>query len=199
MATTVYTYSISGDFPNQSADHDSLLDELVESTVDTIGLSYITINSPPNVCSICFEDALSAGDKTTMDGVVAAHQGSTRVLVEHYFYKNAIRFDTTSATYDLAHRHTIQNMVTGNYILDFSVTVRTNKAGGRGSIRISSPSIGTISEKTFKGDDPLLLTGFEEIQLVGMDHDLDIEILRITGGGTIATLDNSAINIRRRA
>lgn len=71
-----YTYSISGDFPNGKVAPDSLTSEINDSSISTGVLDYINVAiSAADNCDIVFDVALSAGDVTTLDGLVAAHQG----------------------------------------------------------------------------------------------------------------------------
>jgi hypothetical protein len=69
------TYSLSGDFPNQLCDPYQLTVEIEESSITT-PLEYInvSVSSADNV-DIVFESAISGGEKTTLDGLVAAHDG----------------------------------------------------------------------------------------------------------------------------
>lgn len=74
MAT--YTYSISTDFPNQKVAVDTLTKEIEDSDISSATLEYIDAGvSAPDNCDIVFDVALSATDETTLDGIVAAHQG----------------------------------------------------------------------------------------------------------------------------
>jgi hypothetical protein len=71
-----YTYSISTDFPNGAVAPDVLTDEINDSSISTGVLEGMTLRTPDSdTCYIQFDVALSAGDKTTLDGIVAAHQG----------------------------------------------------------------------------------------------------------------------------
>jgi hypothetical protein len=72
MAATKYPYSIPVDFPNQAVDVDRLTAEIQESAIVT-ALDYINVFG--DVCDIWFKAPLSAGDKTILDGLVAAHSG----------------------------------------------------------------------------------------------------------------------------
>jgi hypothetical protein len=75
MAVT-YTYSISGDFPNQKVAADALEQEIEDSSITSATLEDIDVGvSAPDNCDIIFDVALSSGDETTLDGIVAAHQG----------------------------------------------------------------------------------------------------------------------------
>jgi hypothetical protein len=70
-----YFYSISGDFPNQQVNPSKLKDEIEESSI-TKTLSYINTKIPTNDdCVIVFEEALTSGEETTLDGLVAVHDG----------------------------------------------------------------------------------------------------------------------------
>ncbi len=72
MAATKYTYSVSGDFPNQKVAPDRLTQEIQTSSIVT-ALDYINVSGDD--CDIWFKDSLSAGDVTVLDGIVAAHSG----------------------------------------------------------------------------------------------------------------------------
>lgn len=71
MATT-YTYDILTDFPNQAVDAGVLSVEIEESSITTT-LDGITVQG--DNCDIIFVSDLSAGEKTTLDTIVANHQG----------------------------------------------------------------------------------------------------------------------------
>jgi hypothetical protein len=73
MAQTTYHYSIQNDFPNHKVDSTRLAQEIQASTIIT-ALDYISTSGDD--CAIVFKDALSVGDKTTLDGIVATHSGA---------------------------------------------------------------------------------------------------------------------------
>lgn len=73
MADTSYQYSISGDFPNARVDSGSLNSEVVASSIASASVLYVITDGDD--CDIWFDDPLSVPDQTTLDGVVAAHQG----------------------------------------------------------------------------------------------------------------------------
>jgi len=72
VAATKYTYSISGDFPNAKEDSSRLSREILDSSIST---PLERIDTDGDDCDIWFDDVLSGGDKTTLDGLVAAHTG----------------------------------------------------------------------------------------------------------------------------
>lgn len=72
MAQTKYTYSIAGDTANGILAAGALKEEIGSSSIIT-ALDYIS--SLGDVLDVYMKDALSTGDKTTLDGVVAAHEG----------------------------------------------------------------------------------------------------------------------------
>jgi hypothetical protein len=73
MASTKYTYSISGDTANGVLNSTDLKAEIAASAIVT-ALDYIT--STGNVLDIWMKAALSGGDETLLGNVVAAHQGA---------------------------------------------------------------------------------------------------------------------------
>lgn len=72
MAATKYTYSIQNDFPNQKVSTDRLLSEIRASAIVT-AIDYI--NTSGDDCDVWFKAELSTGDKTILDGLIAAHTG----------------------------------------------------------------------------------------------------------------------------
>ena len=76
MAATKYTYSISSDFPNQKVNSEKLTQQIEASAIAT-ALDYV--NTDGDECDIWFADALSGGDETLLDGIVASHDGGPPV------------------------------------------------------------------------------------------------------------------------
>jgi len=72
MAATKYTYSIASDFLNAKVDTTKLSTEVQASAIVT---AYDYTQTNEDVCDIWFKDALSTGDETILDGLVAAHDG----------------------------------------------------------------------------------------------------------------------------
>jgi len=72
MAATKYTYSIQNDFPNHKVSIDRLTTEIQASSIVT-ALEGCTTSGDD--CDIWFKAALSTGDKTALDGLVATHSG----------------------------------------------------------------------------------------------------------------------------
>jgi hypothetical protein len=72
MAETKYTYSISGDFPNQVINSDRLTQEIQDSTI-VIALSFISTDG--DNCDIWFRAELSSNDESALDIIVSNHSG----------------------------------------------------------------------------------------------------------------------------
>lgn len=72
MVATKYTYSIQNDFPNHRVASDRLLLEIRTSSIVT---AIDGINTDSDNCDVWFKVELSTGDKTLLDGLVAAHSG----------------------------------------------------------------------------------------------------------------------------
>jgi hypothetical protein len=87
MAETKYTFSVTGDFPNQKVSVDRLTQEIQDSTV-TIALSFINVNG--DNCDIWFKDILSSDNSSALVAIISTHSGealsqtATPVQVESY-------------------------------------------------------------------------------------------------------------------
>ena len=69
---TEYVFSIQNDFPNHKVASDRLTLEIQASSIVT---ALERIDTDGDACDIWFKAALSAGDETTLDGIVATHSG----------------------------------------------------------------------------------------------------------------------------
>lgn len=69
-----YTYAIA-DFPNGNVDVDALEVEIRASSIVTALDHVMERQGTPHEVDCVFKDALSSGDKSTLDGLVAAHDG----------------------------------------------------------------------------------------------------------------------------
>ncbi|HEC72014.1 MAG: hypothetical protein ACTSW7_01170 [Candidatus Thorarchaeota archaeon] len=107
MTATKYQYSISNDFPNQAVDTDRLEQEIRDSVI-IIALDYV--NTSGDDCDIWFKDALSAGDKTILDGIVASHSGlpltpdPTEVIIQEEYgvKRTGGNFGSRSHNFDIS-------------------------------------------------------------------------------------------------
>ena len=73
MSATTYNFTISTSFPNGIVATDRLSQEIQLSTIIT-ALDHI--DTVGDNCQVVFKDALSGGDETTLNGLVAAHDGT---------------------------------------------------------------------------------------------------------------------------
>jgi hypothetical protein len=83
MSSEKYSYEVDTQFPNHKVNGSSLHNEVDSSDIVTV-LEGINVNPPesPGMCDIWFVDALSTEDETTLDGIVAAHQGDPPITLE---------------------------------------------------------------------------------------------------------------------
>ena len=72
MASTKYTYSVANDTLNAKLDGSALKKEIQDSAIVT-ALDFINISG--DVLDVWTKDALSTGDETLLDGIVADHIG----------------------------------------------------------------------------------------------------------------------------
>lgn len=88
---TEFTYSIANDFPNQTIDASVLTAEINASSIGPV-LEGITIDGDDVV--ITFDDDLSTGEETTLDGIVAAHQGDPFVEDIQKLFSEGVQTET---------------------------------------------------------------------------------------------------------
>lgn len=118
-----YSYLIT-DTANDKADAGRLTDDIARSTIVT-ALDYIAINNGLGNISIWFKAALSTGDKTTLDGVVAAHAGEPMPDVVTYVPDVA----TLEKPEKEVQRIAMQPGRTGYYMCDRDIRISTAIVG----------------------------------------------------------------------
>ena len=78
---TTYTYSISGDITAGAVNNNDLTVEIDDAAIVPV---LLRIDTHGDVLDIGFDDALSGGEKTTLDAVVLAHLGAAFVPLVVY-------------------------------------------------------------------------------------------------------------------
>ena len=68
-----YLFSVSSDFPNQAVNISGLTRSIENSSISSAPFNSISVTG--DECKINFDSALDAGDVTTLDGIVATHDG----------------------------------------------------------------------------------------------------------------------------
>lgn len=76
MAEQTYSYAVASDFPNHAVDAGRLHEEVSDSAIVT---ALVGVGVKGDSCDVTFKAALSAGDKTLLDGIVAVHTGAPQL------------------------------------------------------------------------------------------------------------------------
>ena len=92
MSATKYTYSISTDFPNHKVNSAALIFEISSSAIVT---APDHVDTEGDVCDIWMKAALSEGDETLLDAVVAAHMGASLESCAHFALSSPSTADGT--------------------------------------------------------------------------------------------------------
>jgi len=147
MAATKYTYSISGDFPNQKVNSTILTKEIEGSAIVT-ALDYIFTSG--DECDIWFDDALSGGDQTILDGLVAAHQGTDTTDAPQTVTSEEESISTTTEYRDKINS-TLDPVTGGTYRVAWSYEVKTsNSSSTRIETRIEVDGIEYCTDNWIK-------------------------------------------------
>jgi hypothetical protein len=121
-----YTYSISGDTANGS-----VTPSILELQINGAGITSGTleqISTTGDNLDIQFDQALSAPDKTTLDGVVAAHAGVTLNDTTQQVTSEGIS-QTTATTFQSKVGGTAQPLSAGTYLLSWYCELRVLSGG----------------------------------------------------------------------
>lgn len=178
MATT-YVYSIVGDF-SAGIEPSQLQDAIVASAIAT---AITRIDTIADVVNIIFPSALSGGDQTLLDGLVAAHvpviidtsevqaafiysTGTTNVFNETANYDIPLNVESilTSGITHATNSAEIQIAVAGIYRISYKLTTQSTNFASDGRVWLSlKPVAGSFTTITgteghFSSTDPSQVT-----------------------------------------
>jgi hypothetical protein len=175
--STGYDYSISGAFPNGRVNVNTLTTSIEGSSI-TGSLEYITTTD--NTCSIWFTNALSSGDKATLDALVGAHTGNPEVYIHRLYGESVKVSSTTSDTFidKLAIKST--DFEDGAYCVQWYAEVSMryyyqNRVRLRVLCDSSEIASNLIWVYTYAGDAWYPASGFACIDFTGPSHDVCIQ------------------------
>lgn len=150
MPQTTYPYSILNDFPSGLVELSKFDVEIRNSAITT---SLVRIDTNGDLIEVVFSDALSAGEKTILDGditgpaggLIAAHDNTLPT-----FRKTADQSVSNSTT--LVSDSELKFIVTTNEKLDFKFVVFFNLAGTASGIKLAvNAPAGTVYFRTAIG------------------------------------------------
>ena len=86
MADTAYEYDVLDDFPDDRVDNDALEQQIRAAGLTTVLYVNTVWKGDParEKADVWFSDPLDPADKTVLDGVVAAHDGSPIIADEEF-------------------------------------------------------------------------------------------------------------------
>jgi hypothetical protein len=187
MSLTKYTYSITGDFPNDAVAIEKLVVEIDDSSITT-ALDHV--ETAGDVCDIWFDDALSGGDETTLDGLVAAHDGVSPVGTVGSYVSSEGESSTTST--DWTEKLTCEPgwFRAGDYAVDWSCEVKSSTPKTKLNLRVQLDDTTTLGEsKTAYSDDMatdwVMQAGFTKTTLTAGTHTFDMDFSSEVQGGSV--------------
>lgn len=161
MAAT-YEYDVLDDFPNHVVALDALEKEIGDAVppITSAALTLLTtswIGSPArDVCTITFDDPLSPGDESTLDVVVAAHQGIGLPSFNELVGKQAFQTDSDKSLDVFIERDDLGSLTFGDQITSTKTLAELATAG--------QPD---LSKVVLEVDGSLVYTGDGDITTVG--------------------------------
>jgi hypothetical protein len=177
MAATKYSYSISGDFPNQKEDTDRLTKEIADDATITTAFDYI--NTAGDDCDIWFADVLSAPEVTALDTVVANHSGDPIVYTERAYEESLPLLLTSSTAWTQKLRLSLPNCHAATYRLEWSFEWGTTSSSFPIYVRVQVDDTTDINEYAMvavQAGTAYAGNGFTQVVLTEGAHYVDIDV-----------------------
>lgn len=146
MAATKYTYSISGDFPNQKVNSDRLTQEIADDATITTELDYV--ETAGDACDIWFVDALAAPEVTALDTVVANHSGDPIVYTTDAYAELDKEWASSKTEWSHPLRLDLPNCKAAAYRIEWSFCWATSNANAPIHVRVHLDDATTLAEYT---------------------------------------------------
>jgi hypothetical protein len=197
MAATKYTYSITNDFPNDLVASNKLSIEIEASSI--VG-TLERIDTVGDDCDIWFADALSGGDQTTLNGLVAAHSGSEYTSVKDgYLYSEAESSTTGTAWLQKAY-YAVGNVAAGDYWVEWYCEVKTTDNTNPMCLRVRQDDTTTLGETSFVPDSSgnngwVSQSGFAKVTLSNGDYVFDMDYCSLGTGKTEVSIRRARIRL----
>jgi hypothetical protein len=178
-----YTYIIT-DFANNAVFAGGLGEEIEASPITT-ALSYILTS--PNACDIYFESTLTAGEVTTLDGLVASHEG-----IEPFVDAGLVLSPDGKGSYDWDSITVISGAVHYLDMLNFIEEIYEDITTVSGSIKDIQEAVTTLSgivediprNFTDLDDTPATYSGLAGMVPVVNETEDGVDFVTISGAGT---------------
>jgi hypothetical protein len=181
MAATTYEYTISTAFPNAKVNLSRLTKEINDSAIVT-DLQDASFNNSVDTCYVVFVDALSAGDKTILDAIVAAHSGeplpSPIVYGSNYHIVEDETISITTATeFQQKLRLSISDLEAGTYRVGWSFEcLGSNKGQFLAQVQVDdTTTLYSTDEELRPSAGWRSASGFGKIALTSGDHFIDLD------------------------
>ena len=187
MAETEYEYTISSAFPS-AAVNPTKLKLQVDNSAIVEPLSYINTDEDTDNCEVWFDNALTGGDQTVLDGIVAAHDGqpfANRLKVQQV---TAIDSPQTTSLSDILVPDMAITPGPGNYMITFTSSTENsaNSKTNYFSIYKGSSQLTFTERRLRRGSSQGDVAVEVSIEVYVEDINMDeaIEIRWRTDGGT---------------
>lgn len=198
MAQTEYQYVIVDDFPNQAVTLLRLVKEIEASSIAS-AVVHVNQHEDEGLCSVLMSDALSAPDKTTLDGVVAAHQGAPIAPASSSEFQVAGTVETTASSYVAIPGMSAMPSF-GKYAVQFSSSIEADKNNSEVfiALRYDGQLIANSERSMRRGQG--LTRHFAKIQqsFEATKDDALLEVCWYVTNGATAIMSNRSLFVDRR-
>jgi hypothetical protein len=198
MAQTQYDYTVTSAFPNQAVTLLRLKKEIEASAIAT-ALDHLSWDEDGDTCSVFMADALSAPDKTTLDAVVAAHQGAAYSPAGSAEAQIVGTVETTASSY-VAVAGMSATPSFGKYTVHFSSSIEADKNNSEVFVALRyDGQVLAGSERSMRRGQGLT-RHFAKIQhtFEATKDDALLEVVWYATGGASATMSDRSLLVNRR-
>jgi hypothetical protein len=181
-----YSYNFT-DFLNDEVNTQRFADEIRNSSIATT-LSYLAVRDK---CYVYFGGALSGGDETTLEGLVAAHTGTSYSVPTSYSVEDNGTSNTTNTSYQQKLRLELNDIEGGAYIVFWAASVMSSDSGTRVQTRAQHNDSTTLGEtdwhpETSSNEGYGPISGFAKVTLTPGNHYFDLDFSSSQSGKTVS-------------
>ena len=201
MAETTYSYSISADITAGDVEGNQLL---LQVNAAAIAADCKEVNTNGDDLDVVMLDALSPGDETILDGVVADHVVTPIVDpgfgAEFAYVESWSESTTNSLTYQQKVRLSVTIVEGGDYLLAWNFTWTHASTSKPAQFQIEQDDTTQIwfaeqiaNSSTFEHRQPM--GGFRKVTLAPGSYTFDLDYRRKSNPSTTVRIDEAALSL----
>jgi len=191
MAATIYNYD------KNQANISLLVAQITEAGIAGPDHCVFNVDETPTNLHLYYNNELEPADKSTLDGVVAAHDGSALPPPSEQYVTMTDEIQTNSIQPEDAVVMTTPIFPPGNYIVEWSAELKVSKNNNLANMKVSIDGGDTLCDGGYDRSRWGLCSGFDKITTIQYSAiTVRLQYCSESGGNVAAYIRRAALRLK---